>query len=42
MVVNVQNDNSHTGQFDNPNAKTFPIAQSRKYYDTTKLKSQGR
>jgi hypothetical protein len=42
MVVNVQNDNSHTGQFDNPNAKTFAVAQARKYYDTTKLKSQGR
>lgn len=42
MVVNVQNDNSHTGQFDNPNAKPFTVAESRKYYDTSKLKSLGR
>jgi hypothetical protein len=42
MVVNVQNTNSHTGQFDNANAMEFDIAASRKYYDTTRLKTLGR
>ncbi|MDJ0851751.1 MAG: DUF1329 domain-containing protein [Myxococcota bacterium] len=42
MVVNVQNDNSHAGQFDNANAVTFSVADSKKYYDTTKLKRRGR
>jgi hypothetical protein len=37
MIVNVQNENSHTGQFDNCNAYGFSIAESRKYYDTTRL-----
>jgi hypothetical protein len=42
MVVNVQNENSHAGQFDNPNAVEFSIADSKKYYDTTRLKRKGR
>ena len=42
MVVNVQNDNSHAGQFDNANAVKFSVADSKKYYDTTKLKRKGR
>jgi hypothetical protein len=42
MVVNVQNGNSHTGQFDNANAMEFDPAASRKYYDTTRLKTLGR
>lgn len=42
MVVNVQNDTSHVGQFDNCNAHAFSIADSKKYYDTTKLKRRGR
>ncbi len=42
LIVNVQNDNSHTIQFDNANAGEFSVAESRKYYDTTKLKRQGR
>jgi hypothetical protein len=42
MIVNVQNENSHAGQFDNANAVAFSIAESKKYYDTTKLKKQGR
>ena len=41
-IVNVQNDNSHVGQFDNASAPHFSIADSRKYYDTTRLKRQGR
>jgi hypothetical protein len=42
MVVNVQNTNSHTGQFDNANAMEFDVTASRKYYDTTRLKTLGR
>jgi hypothetical protein len=42
LIVNVQNENSHTIQFDNTNAGEFTVAESRKYYDTTKLKRQGR
>ncbi len=42
LIVNVQNENSHTIQFDNTNAGAFSVAESRKYYDTTKLKRQGR
>ena len=41
-IVNVQNENSHTIQFDNTNAAAFSVAESRKYYDTTELKRQGR
>jgi len=42
MVANVQNGNSHTGQFDNANAFPFTVDESRKYYDTTRLKTLGR
>lgn len=42
MIVNVQNENSHAGQFDNANAVKFSVAESKKYYDTTKLKRLGR
>jgi hypothetical protein len=42
MIVNVQNENSHAGQFDNANAVAFSIADSRKYYDVTRLKKEGR
>ena len=42
LVVNVQNENSHAGQFDNANAVKFSVADSKKYYDTTKLKRRGR
>jgi Protein of unknown function (DUF1329) len=42
MIVNVQNLNSHTGQFDNANAFPFTVDESRKYYDTTRLKTLGR
>jgi len=42
MVVNVQNGNSHTGQFDNANSMEFDASVSRKYYDTTRLKTLGR
>lgn len=42
MVANVQNENSHTGQFDNANAVFFSVQDSRDYYDTTKLKKRGR
>jgi len=42
MIVNVQNANSHTGQFDNANAFPFSVDESRKYYDTTRLKTLGR
>ncbi len=41
-LANVQNDNSHTGQFDNANAYTFDVGASRKYYDTSRLKRRGR
>ncbi len=42
MVANVQNGNSHVGQFDNANAFPFTVDESRKYYDTTRLKTLGR
>ncbi len=42
MVVNVQNQVSHIGQFDNANAVAFSINDSKKYYDTTRLKALGR
>jgi uncharacterized protein DUF1329 len=42
MIVNVQSGNSNLGQFDGMNAMEFDINESRKYYDTTKLKTQGR
>lgn len=37
-VVNVQNKNSHVGQFDNASTPYFSAADSRQYYDTTRLK----
>jgi Protein of unknown function (DUF1329) len=42
MIVNVQNGNSNLGQFDGMNAMEFDVSESRKYYDTTKLKTAGR
>ena len=41
-LANVQNDASHTGQFDNANAFSFDVRESRKYYDTSRLKRKGR
>lgn len=41
-IANVQNEISHTGQFDNASSPPFSIAESRKYYDTTRLKRRGR
>jgi hypothetical protein len=42
MIVNVQNGNSNLGQFDGMNAMEFDVTESRRYYDTTKLKAAGR
>ena len=42
LIVNVQNKNSHAIQFDNTNAGEFTVSESKKYYDTTKLKRRGR
>jgi hypothetical protein len=42
MIVNVQNTNSHAIQFFNANAAEFSISESKKYYDTTRLKRRGR
>ena len=42
MIVNVQSGNSNLGQFDGMNAMEFDVSESRKYYDTTKLKTAGR
>ena len=42
MIVNVQSNASNLGQFDGMNAMEFGVAESRKYYDTTKLKTAGR
>ena len=42
QIVNVQNGNSHVGSFWNANARKFDVATSRKYYDTTRLKKEGR
>ena len=41
-IANVQNGISHLGQFDNASAPAFAVAESRNYYDTTRLKRQGR
>ncbi len=42
MIVNLQNGSSNLGQFDGMNAMEFDVAESRRYYDTTKLESAGR
>ncbi len=42
MIVNVQSGASNLGQFDGMNAMEFDVAASKKYYDTTKLKTAGR
>ena len=42
MIVNVQSGASNLGQFDGMNAMEFDVGASRKYYDTTKLKTAGR
>ncbi len=42
QIVNVQNGNSHVGSFWNANAAKFDVATSKKYYDTTRLKKEGR
>jgi hypothetical protein len=42
MIVNVQSGNSNLGQFDGMNAMEFDVNESRRYYDTTKLKAAGR
>jgi hypothetical protein len=42
MIVNVQSGASNLGQFDGMNAMEFGVAESKKYYDTTKLKTTGR
>jgi hypothetical protein len=41
MIVNLQSGASNLGQFDGANAMEFSIAESRRYYDTTKLKTEG-
>ncbi|HTO52893.1 MAG TPA: DUF1329 domain-containing protein [Myxococcota bacterium] len=41
MIVNLQSGNSNLGQFDGSNAMEFDVNESRKYYDTTKLKTAG-
>ncbi len=42
MIVNVQTGASNLGQFDGMNAMEFGISESKKYYDTTRLKTAGR
>jgi hypothetical protein len=42
LIANVQNNNSHTGQFDTANAVGFTVEASKQYYDTTRLKTLGR
>jgi len=42
MIVNLQSGASNLGQFDGMNAMEFGVAESKKYYDTTKLKVEGR
>ena len=41
MIVNVQSGASNLGQFDGMNAMAFSISESKKYYDTTRLKTEG-
>jgi len=41
MIVNLQSTNSNLGQFDGANAMEFSVAESKRYYDTTKLKVEG-
>jgi len=42
LVANVQNNNSNGSMFDTANAVGFSVDESRKYYDTTRLKTLGR
>ncbi|HVP30445.1 MAG TPA: DUF1329 domain-containing protein [Myxococcota bacterium] len=41
LIANVQNNNSHSGQFDTANAVGFSVDESKNYYDTTRLKTLG-
>jgi hypothetical protein len=42
MIVNVQNLNSHVTQFYTANVNPFTAEESRRYFDTTRLKTKGR
>ncbi|NNL84538.1 MAG: DUF1329 domain-containing protein [Myxococcales bacterium] len=42
MIVNVQTTSSNMGQFDTMNILDFSIEESRRYYDTSRLKRRGR
>ncbi len=42
QIVNVQNGNSHVTSFWNSNARVFDAKTSQRYYDTSRLKKQGR
>jgi len=42
QIVNVQNGNSHVTSFWNSNARTFDSSTTERYYDTSRLKKQGR
>ena len=42
MIVNVQSGASNMGQFDTMNILNFSIKDSRRYYDTSRLKRRGR
>jgi hypothetical protein len=41
-IVNLQSNNSHVIQMYNGNVATFSVRDSRKYFDTTRLKKRGR
>ncbi len=41
MIVNLQNNNSNTVQAGTANSGAFPITDTKRYYDTTRLKTQG-
>jgi hypothetical protein len=42
MIVNLQSGVSNLGQFDTMNALDFPVKESRRYYDMTRLKRAAR
>jgi hypothetical protein len=42
VIVNLQNLNSHVAQFFTNNVNPFSAEESRRYYDTTRLKKRGR
>ena len=41
-IANLQNNNSNVIQAGTANSRAFPVAETKRYYDTTRLKTEGR